>query len=666
MGACGSLPKEAKVMGFDSLAEYETFVASPDYADCKELGFETRAEYEAYKGSPDYAQCKALGFKTRVEHDAFKAAGFKFTDNPEKVRKKYDDWVVDRLLTLEAAKAASRPPETLFAHEVSAETFEALKQREGAVSRKQLHEVLLCRPDRYESADAIQNGCAEGYLKFIDSEYFISAFEKKKPLECLQEIEAGSPQWIVDDLKAGDIYSMKFQGSYIKPLWDEGTFECNDETNTIVVVISYGWLSRGHPDPNFDHLKVLAFMLKQFRDFWGDEAQLQGGNPSASPKKVQRQNSTGKGKLRWAKKRVVVWMDYCCMYQNTHYNDQGIPAIKRTPDQDKMFGRALKEGVNLLYTHRLVQVWQLSTIPQTAANPTQYANRGWCIFEAHISALVSDLVLDLGKVDVDMLLSGEGPKESKTPVKKRNSRNIKMGIVIFHDHGTSGLTFGETKKDLLFACKAGVAAPSVPAAFAAEIEAGTTVFTNGKTDRPFVIGKYRATMVEVMRYTKSLHWSDRHWGNEELRVLEKAMPLATQLEELDLSFNFQRTSELKKKGEELSIDCPSLRRLNLSYCTNITDVWVDAFIRGAPNLEFIDLSGCKYIVNVGVTLATCCNNLKHARFDSCELLSDASVHALAEHSINVGALEKVDLTRCDGVSSGAVQKLLKSKSFVKR
>lgn len=146
-----------------------------------------------------------------------------------------------------------------------------------------------------------------------------------------------------------------------------------------IIVVSYGWLSRDHPDPQGFHLatvqKYLALHLNQ-------------------------------------KRYAGVFWDYC-----------SLPQEPRQEADQVQFRRAI-QGINLLYGARMTTVVKLTQMPTpqdgTVANLTPYELRGWCIFEEAVSGIVKhgSWLLDLGAVD-DALYSTRIQNISKTAVSRR-------------------------------------------------------------------------------------------------------------------------------------------------------------------------------------------------------------------------------------------------------
>ena len=113
--------------------------------------------------------------------------------------------------------------------------------------------------------------------------------------------------------------------------------------NVVIIVVSYCWASREHPDPMGKHLAILKRVLAFMR----------------SPKCAKE----------IGKKKILIFFDWMSLYQN-----HGGPP--RTPEQDELFGLGLRE-VNLWYAHMWTFKLVLSELaPPNLERPT-YLDSGW-------------------------------------------------------------------------------------------------------------------------------------------------------------------------------------------------------------------------------------------------------------------------------------------------
>jgi len=80
-------------------------------------------------------------------------------------------------------------------------------------------------------------------------------------------------------------------------------------------------------------------------------------------------------------------------------------------------------------------------------------------------------------------------------------------------------------------------APAHPRTFAARL--GRVIFTNGKQDCELVAGLYADTLAGAFGHAKLLEYKFAMWTDEEAQDLASALPLAQQVEELDLAGNVE-------------------------------------------------------------------------------------------------------------------------------
>ena len=128
---------------------------------------------------------------------------------------------------------------------------------------------------------------------------------------------------------------------------------------TVIVVVSYPWLSSAHPDPDGYHLAVLAPLLSVFMRYM-------------------------KGNSLLPDEDVAVFIDYASLFQD-----------ERTVSELEAFRAGLK-SMNLLYAHLRTSVWCLTRLPDGAPRP--YMSRGWCRLEWLISSIIKSgrRFLDIG------------------------------------------------------------------------------------------------------------------------------------------------------------------------------------------------------------------------------------------------------------------------------
>merc|ERR1712032_219773 len=175
-----------------------------------------------------------------------------------------------------------------------------------------------------------------------------------------------------------------------------------------------------------------------------------------------------------------VFFDWCSLYQK-----------KRNTVEEEDFKKGLKY-CNLWYVHREIEVWLL-TKSYPGVNP--YDIRGWPTFEKGVSSMIkpSHRLFDLG----------QAPKQ------------------------------GDWGK-LYFEAKTGRLPPMEPGAFGKLL--ASKIFAND-SDVGKVADRYEITFKEVMGKSEQLSFVQNGWGNEEAKVLGRALPYATRMVGLYLSLN---------------------------------------------------------------------------------------------------------------------------------
>ena len=138
-----------------------------------------------------------------------------------------------------------------------------------------------------------------------------------------------------------------------------------------VLVISYPWLDRDHPDTAGELLRRIAFVLKAF-----------ASSCDSSPGS-----------------KVGVFWDYASLPQRSRSCPEG--GEDRTPAERARFERAL-DNMGLWYSHPKTFVLLVSSpLPEgDYTNCAPYGARGWCMAERHMSAMVkgTGLLLDLSQL----------------------------------------------------------------------------------------------------------------------------------------------------------------------------------------------------------------------------------------------------------------------------
>ncbi|CAK0893250.1 unnamed protein product [Prorocentrum cordatum] len=298
---------------------------------------------------------------------------------------------------------------------------------------------------------------------------------------------------------------------------------------TVIIALSYGWITPDHPDPECFHLQRVQQVLGHFMRV-GVE-----GSGQASMKHVVGEDRD----KAYKDKEVVIFWDWPCLYQDK-------PKGSRTEVQTQAFKRALN-SVNLWYAHACTQVWMLTETPDNVERT--YAMRGWCRFERGVSELISSsqTVLDLS------LFSGQ----------TEDYHAAYWHTPVLLDSGMKSIMWSppqEERGGLAERCSSSRLLPQTPDEMSALLDSLT--FTNGKSDTQIVQGLYRQTFVEVMSNAHALRWSDQQWAVE-LPALFPALEGCGSLRILDISGN-ALTGGLAGLAGFISTCLPALERLDLS------------------------------------------------------------------------------------------------------
>lgn len=263
----------------------------------------------------------------------------------------------------------------------------------------------------------------------------------------------------------------------------------SDYFANMLIVVSYAWLSRRHPDPHGFHVRRLKFAMR-----------LVSG---------------------MVKESKGIFMDFMSLPQADH-NGERTDAELRT----------FKEGlsiINFLYGSERTSVMQLTAMPSgkdwfEGMNSVPYEKRGWCRFEETVSGIIKPkpLMLNVGNIEDVM--------------------NAKLG--------QTELARLEAREHCHLLVKA-IGSPKVPVSPAAmEQILQDSIFTNG-SDTDKVANMYRTFFEQVSCTTTALllapvalsalgkeEYADasrRGWQGDESRQLAEALPAFAACKELFLS-----------------------------------------------------------------------------------------------------------------------------------
>ena len=192
-----------------------------------------------------------------------------------------------------------------------------------------------------------------------------------------------------------------------------------------VLVLSYPWLDKDHPDRHGELLRRLAPVLEAMLDECQRGSLKKGGEErlhSLAPKAAT----------------VGVMLDFC-----------SLPQWPRTEAEQARFEAGL-HSMHLWYSHPFTHVLLVTTpLPDDPAgaaaaytNRRPYEERGWCFFELHMSSLVknADVLWDLRHFDGKshsydalraQLRTGRRPPLSPSRLEQEMSTRVAAGTLSF-------------------------------------------------------------------------------------------------------------------------------------------------------------------------------------------------------------------------------------------
>ena len=75
--------------------------------------------------------------------------------------------------------------------------------------------------------------------------------------------------------------------------------------------------------------------------------------------------------------------------------------------------------------------------------------------------------------------------------------------------------------------------------------------------------------------------------------------------------------------------CPQLKKLNVTYCTNLRDEAIDAVARGCPQLEYLQVVGLRITDAAIHAVAQGCPQLKQLDMTQCAMLTESAIVSIA-------------------------------------
>lgn len=287
-----------------------------------------------------------------------------------------------------------------------------------------------------------------------------------------------------------------------------------------LVIFSYGWLSKQHPDPELYHLKRLVYVLDKLHEFYFRKSKRE------SATEVQTRNRRGGPPPTSTPRRepvdIGVILDFCSLWQNRSTVDG---EDSRTEKEKAQFGEGLK-CINTPYAHQEVTAIKLMETPE--AEKRGYDDRGWTLFESKLidgkaSGVIADNHMNAVSTSITMLVNGH-----LNVLALDKEIDTKLSV---DDFIKSGLRTGLRSP------------PTTPARFEEELEErqkradgkGVNLFTSGK-DQPFVIKKYQNSYAELTR-SIFLEFNECGWIDKHVEDLLVSLPDFTNLGTISLARN---------------------------------------------------------------------------------------------------------------------------------
>ena len=229
-----------------------------------------------------------------------------------------------------------------------------------------------------------------------------------------------------------------------------------------VLVLSYPWLDKDHPDKNGALLRQIVPVLQAM--LWIEEGEVTSGD-------MPLHHMT-----------VGVMLDYC-----------SLPQHPRTAKEQERFDDGLR-SMHLWYAHPFTHVLLVTTpLPSGEhGNSRTYEERGWCFFELHMSALVKN-------ADVLWDLSG------------------------LPTHSRGFLTYEACRVAMRAGRQPPLSPPRLEAVLRERVQAGTLSFSYMSDLEP-VLAMYRRGFIEAFvgyrqlrgqPTTTSIYYGDLGWGSAE-------------------------------------------------------------------------------------------------------------------------------------------------------
>uniref|UniRef100_A0A7S4SP98 Uncharacterized protein n=2 Tax=Alexandrium monilatum TaxID=311494 RepID=A0A7S4SP98_9DINO len=307
-----------------------------------------------------------------------------------------------------------------------------------------------------------------GSIRLARGDYFQRALEAKRPLQRRQELRD-------------------------EDLWppEEAARMWRDYKNLFLLVVSYGWLARGHPDPEMWHLRRLARIVREWKAYLRavSEGKVRQMNVAFYPAESLRDNVPSD---------VGIFMDFLSLHQEP-----------RTPEEEAAFEHGIGQ-INVLYAHTFASTLVCTAVPDD--EPRKYQNRGWTLFEVCVTSAKPDAFLK-----VLFFHTSFDPEEE---------RSTGEAFLFKHLTGRKPPCSRARFEELMESRRREVAKLPAP---------HNRLFTNNK-DQPRLHQKY-AEIWEDLRGVSSLQFVCCGWRAADVRELLGVLPSFPRLKVLNLNSN---------------------------------------------------------------------------------------------------------------------------------
>mmetsp|Transcript_14505 Transcript_14505/g.30433 ORF Transcript_14505/g.30433 Transcript_14505/m.30433 type:complete len:639 (-) Transcript_14505:63-1979(-) len=234
----------------------------------------------------------------------------------------------------------------------------AVRQAEQAECSESVVEQgrLAVEYDRYCDPAGLESCISSGSVAFVKGRFLIDLLKGEGKVKRRQDLPPEA-FWTAAEVteRAASIRRIRFRFPF-------NNYNFNEvRGQQFLHALSYGWLDKGHPDPDGYHLRLIVKVIERRLEFL---------------------NSIG------SHDDIAIFWDFLSLFQ-----------APRTEEEDRLFRQGLK-AANLIYGHTnittLIQTKMRSNINAERA----YLKRGWCRFERAVSTInkPQNMLIDVGLV----------------------------------------------------------------------------------------------------------------------------------------------------------------------------------------------------------------------------------------------------------------------------